>query len=453
MTKILIGLCVLSVMVFIHEAGHFIVARLCGVVVESFSIGWGPVLFRKKWGQTEYRISLIPIGGYCGMKGESAFRQALEEKLTSIPKEEGGLYSASPFKRILIAFAGPFANYISAVFCFAIISAMGSVYYTTSNMVAPLHFYEKDVLTSAKEAKLEIGDKILEVNGKKTDTFYDIMKAVVVAANVKMPFKIERNGSVFTQEITPKLNPKTGAGVIGIYPFVPLSIDFISPSSIADKAGLLKGDEIKSIEGKDIYNTIDLQEELRIIANAEKESFTLGFERRGKMQNASINIVKLKDGSIDLGLGFKKEKIVVAGTSFFRSIIAGFVQTHETIMLTFKGFILLFKGVDLKQAVSGPLRITHMIGDVAQEGFKMSLAEGFRGILSFISIISISLFIMNLLPIPVLDGGLILLSFIEAVMRREISPKVTYRVQFIGFAFIAILFVFALTADIMFLAG
>ena len=94
-----------------------------------------------------------------------------------------------------------------------------------------------------------------------------------------------------------------------------------------------------------------------------------------------------------------------------------------------------------------------MIGDVAQEGFKMSVAEGFRGILSFISIISISLFIMNLLPIPVLDGGLILLSLVEAIMRREISPKLTYRVQFIGFAFIAILFVFALVADVMFLVG
>ena len=114
---------------------------------------------------------------------------------------------------------------------------------------------------------------------------------------------------------------------------------------------------------------------------------------------------------------------------------------------------MLFKGVELKNAVSGPLRITHMIGNVAQEGFKVSAGEGWRNILYFVSIISISLFIMNLLPIPVLDGGLILLSFIEAVIRRNIPPIVTYRVQFVGFAFIACLFVCAFLADLFFLIG
>ena len=110
MVKILIGLIILSIMVFIHELGHFIAAKLCGVVVESFSIGWGPVLFKKKKGDTEYRISAIPMGGYCGMKGEKAFQQAIEENLPAIPKKEGELYGVHPFKRIIIAFAGPFAN-------------------------------------------------------------------------------------------------------------------------------------------------------------------------------------------------------------------------------------------------------------------------------------------------------------------------------------------------------
>ena len=141
MIKILIGLLVLSVMVFIHELGHFIVAKLCGVAVQSFSIGWGPVLLKKAFRGTEYRLSLVPIGGYCGMKGENAFRKALEDKLNYIPKEEGGLYSATPIRRILIAFAGPFANYLCAVVCFANIRGMGSTYYNSSNIVAPLHFY------------------------------------------------------------------------------------------------------------------------------------------------------------------------------------------------------------------------------------------------------------------------------------------------------------------------
>lgn len=453
MIKILIGLIVLSVMVFIHELGHFLMAKLCGVAVESFSIGWGPVLLRKKIKGTEYRFSAIPMGGYCGMRGEKAFVKALEENLPNIPKEEGGLYSASPFKRILIAFAGPFANYISAIVCFAIISAMGAFYYTYSNVIAPIHHYDPVAITSAKEAGLEVGDKIIEINGKATNNFREIMLEVMPAADKKMVFKIERDGTIFEKEMTPKLNPKTGSGIIGIYPFVKLEIEDVSPSGVAHTAGLKKGDIIRSIDGKNVSNTIELQRELDVLYESQVEKATLGIDREGKMFEKEIYIIRLEKGGIDLGLSFQTQKVVVKGTGFFASIAQGFIRTHETILLTFKSFALLFKGIDLKQAVSGPLRITHMIGDAAQEGFRNSIAEGWANLLSFIAIISISLFIMNLLPIPVLDGGLILLSFIEAIMRHEISPKVIYRVQFIGFAFIAVIFVFAMVTDVLFFIG
>ena len=123
--KILIGLLGLTVVVVIHEFGHFLAAKLCGVTVESFSIGWGPVLFRKKFKQTEFRISAIPLGGYCGMKGEKAYQEALDNKLPEIPKEEGGLYTVHPLKRILIAFAGPFFNLIFACIATMIVLTIG----------------------------------------------------------------------------------------------------------------------------------------------------------------------------------------------------------------------------------------------------------------------------------------------------------------------------------------
>ena len=453
MIKILIGLLVLSVMVFIHEVGHFIVAKLCGVVVQSFSIGWGPVLLKKKIGDTEYRLSLIPIGGYCGMKGENAFRVAVEEKLDHIPREDGGLYNASPFKRMLIAFAGPFANYLSAVLCFAIISSLGSTYYTPSNKIVPVHLYEKEIETSAKLAGLESGDVILEIEGKKINSFRDIMQAVIASADTPLAFTIERNGNVFKKTITPLLNKKTGAGVIGVYPYVPLKVETIALDSTLHKAGILKGDIITKINGKNVAHTIALQRELQAIAETEKNEMLLEVIRDGKVISATVAIAKTDNGIINFPITFENIKVVESGTNFWKSILAGFLQTHKTIKLTFRGFAMLFKGIELKNAVSGPLRITHMIGDVAQEGFKVSAEEGWKGILYFISIISISLFIMNLLPIPVLDGGLILLSFIEAVMRRNIPPIVTYRVQFIGFAFIACLFVCAFVADVFFFIG
>ena len=446
MIKILIGLIILSVMVFIHELGHFIAAKMCGVIVESFSMGWGPILFKKKKGVTEYRISAIPMGGYCGMKGENAFRKALEENLPAMPKEEGALYSVHPFKRIIIAFAGPFANYLSAIFALMIVSAIGTTNYTTSNQIAPVYYYNENDDSPAKAAGLEMGDRIISINGKKTETFLDILKEVVPSAKENMTLMIERNGTVITKQVRPKLDPATGAGIIGFYNYIPLDIGGIKPHSAADYAGMLKNDTIIKINGKDVFNTIDVQNILKDL-NANTAEFTV--LRNGQELNKSINIIKTENG-FDLGMEFKTIKVEVPGTDFFTSIANGFILTHKNLVLTFKSLGLLFKGVDLKQAVSGPLRITHILGDVAQKGFKESFKEGTADLLNFISLISISLFIMNLLPIPIADGGLILFAFTEWALRREIKPKFLYYMQLAGFVIIGIVFLFALWGDISF---
>ena len=449
MVKILIGLIILSIMVFIHELGHFIAAKLCGVVVETFSIGWGPVLFKKKKGDTEYRISAIPMGGYCGMKGEKAFQQAIEEKLPAIPKKEGELYGVHPFKRIIIAFAGPFANYISAVLALAIVSAIGSSYYTSSNKIAPVYYYNEADDSPAREADLRMGDVILSINGEKTETFADIVRLIVPEAKEEVTLEIEREGQILTKKLRPKLDPKTGAGIIGFYSFIPLEIDSVKPSSSAELAGLKKGDLITEVNGIEVANTIDLN---RALGGISEKTAELGILRDGNKITKTVNLIRTENG-IDLGLKIKNIKVEIPGTGFFKSIVNGFVLTHKSFVLTFKSLGLLFKGVDFRQAVSGPVRITHMLGDVAAQGFKAGFLIGLSDILNFVSIISISLFIMNLLPIPILDGGLILFAFIEFIFRRQIHPKVLYYVQFIGIAFIGIVFIFALWGDIGYFLG
>ncbi len=449
MVKILIGLIILSIMVFIHELGHFIAAKLCGVVVETFSIGWGPVLFKKKKGDTEYRISAIPMGGYCGMKGEKAFQQAIEEKLPAIPKKEGELYGVHPFKRIIIAFAGPFANYISAVLALAIVSAIGSSYYTSSNKIAPVYYYNEADDSPAREADLRMGDVILSINGEKTETFADIVRLIVPEAKEEVTLEIEREGQILTKKLRPKLDPKTGAGIIGFYSFIPLEIDGVKPSSSAELAGLKKGDLITEVNGIEVANTVDLN---RALDGISEKTAELGILRDGNKITKTVNLIRTENG-IDLGLKIKNIKVEIPGTGFFKSIVNGFVLTHKSFVLTFKSLGLLFKGVDFRQAVSGPVRITHMLGDVAAQGFKAGFLIGLSDILNFVSIISISLFIMNLLPIPILDGGLILFAFIEFIFRRQIHPKVLYYVQFIGIAFIGVVFIFALWGDIGYFLG
>lgn len=456
MIKIFIGLIVLSIMVFIHELGHFIAAKLCGVDVESFSIGWGPVLLRKKIGQTEYRLSAIPLGGYCGMKNENAFKKALEEKLSYIPKEEGGLYSARPLCRILIAFAGPFANYLTAAIAFAVVSAIGYTYYTQKNIIAPVYYYETSAEPSpAKTADLRMGDKIIEIDGTKTETFSDIIKTVLPSAGKELTVKIERSGEILTKKITPALDKKTGAGVIGFYPFVIPKAAKIEKNSAAEIAGIKTGDIITAINGKKILNTVDFAAQLEKITedsgNAPAE-IALTYNRNGKELETLLEIKAEKQGLNKTGLGilFETIKIEIKGTGFFSSLKNGFAETHNSVVLTFKSLRLFFKGIDLRQAVSGPLRITHMIGEAAHQSFKEGFAAGLTGLLSFVAIISISLFIMNLLPIPILDGGLILLSLIEIIMRREIHPKIIYCVQFAGFIFIGALLILGLTGDILF---
>ena len=449
MVKILIGLIILSIMVFIHELGHFIAAKLCGVVVESFSIGWGPVLFKKKKGDTEYRISAIPMGGYCGMKGEKAFQQAIEENLPAIPKKEGELYGVHPFKRIIIAFAGPFANYISAVLALAIVSAIGSSYYTSSNKIAPIYYYNEADDSPAREADLRMGDVILSINGEKTETFADIVRLIVPEAKEEVTLEIERDGQILTKKLRPKLDPKTGAGIIGFYSFIPLEIDSVKPSSSAELAGLKKGDLIMEVNGIEVANTVDLN---RALGGINEKTAELGILRDENKITKTVNLIRTENG-IDLGLNIKSIKVETPGTGFFKSIVNGFVLTHKAFVLTFKSLGLLFKGVDFRQAVSGPVRITHMLGDVAAQGFKAGFLIGLSDILNFVSIISISLFIMNLLPIPILDGGLILFAFIEFIFRRQIHPKVLYYVQFIGIAFIGVVFLFALWGDIGYFLG
>ena len=444
---IIYGLIGLGFIVFIHELGHFITAKICGVTVESFSIGMGPILLHKTIKGTDYRLSLIPLGGYCGMKGQKDFQVALDEKLESITGDKDSFYGIHPLKRVIIAFSGPFFNFIFAAIAFMIISMIGYSYYTSENKIILANEVYPEMESIAEKAGLQTGDKILSVNDKETPYFTDIYEAISISANKKTDLQVQRDSEIFNIEVTPSLNKETGAGVLGIVSWTNPLIDSVEKNSIAEKVGLKEKDLILQINDDIIKNTADYNNAIQ-----KYDNFSMKVLRDNKeiiIENIELN--PQKEDKTTLGITFYTEKVKSKTYSFFPAIINGFVEAGNTTALTFKSLGLLFQGVDLTKAVSGPLRITVMLGDTAKAGFSAGFSTGIVTVFNFLAIISISLFIMNLLPIPILDGGLILFALIEAITKKQISPKIQYYVQFIGVGLILVLFVFAMFGDISYI--
>lgn len=444
---IIYGLIGLGFIVFIHELGHFITAKICGVTVESFSIGMGPILLHKTIKGTDYRLSLIPLGGYCGMKGQKDFQVALDEKLESITGDKDSFYGIHPLKRVIIAFSGPFFNFIFAAIAFMIISMIGYSYYTSENKIILANEVYPEMESIAEKAGLQTGDKILSVNDKETPYFTDIYEAISISANKKTNLQVQRDSEIFNIEVTPSLNKETGAGVLGIVSWTNPLIDSIEKNSIAEKVGLKEQDLILQINDDIIKNTADYNNAIQ-----KYDNFSMKVLRDNNeiiIENIELN--PQKEDKTTLGITFYTEKVKSKTYSFFPAIINGFVEAGKTTALTFKSLGLLFQGVDLTKAVSGPLRITVMLGDTAKAGFSAGFSTGIVTVFNFLAIISISLFIMNLLPIPILDGGLILFALIEAITKKQISPKIQYYVQFIGVGLILVLFVFAMFGDISYI--
>lgn len=363
--KWLYGILCLFFLVLFHEIGHFIFAKICGVKVESFSIGFGPVLLHKNIKGTDWRLSLIPLGGYCGMKGEQEFKTALEENLDEIKAEPDSLYGVHPLKRALIAFAGPFFNFIFAFIAFSLISGIGYTYYSYSNKIILADELYENSSSAARTAGLLTGDIITEVDNKKITDFSDLIREVSLKPDQNIKVKVLRNEQSIEFVIHTDMDKDDGTGKIGV---------------AADTSSLLE----KTVKANNI---------LEALANGIKD-------------------------------------------------------TVDVIYTTFKSIGILFKGVKIQNAVSGPARITDMLGSTVQNGFSAGAKVGIISVLNIMALISVSLFIMNLLPVPILDGSIILFALIEAVFRKKIKPKIQYILQFVGLGIIAILFIIGLIGDI-----
>ena len=354
---VIYGIILLGFLVFIHEAGHFIFARLFGVEVESFSLGMGPVLLHKKIGRTDFRLSLLPFGGYCGMKGEN------ESEFFDSPKDS--LYGANAFFRAAIGFAGPLFNLIFAVTAYFLVAIIGYSYFSAGNTVKIVTETYPEMHSAAWDGGIRSGDKIISMNGTEILDFSDIYSFVAMHADEDVSVDVLRDGQKLSFVVHTDMDTSTGEGKIGV---------MSDPWSVE-----------------------------------RRESRRYGF---------------------------------------FPAVGQGFIETRDTIAMTFKGISLLFKGLEPDKAVSGPARITTMLGSTAKNGFEAGFRTGICSVLQFMALISVSLFLMNLLPFPILDGWLVLTSLIEAIFKIRLSSNVRIAVQFVGIALIALMFGFAVLSDL-----
>jgi regulator of sigma E protease len=444
--KILLGLLGLGVVVFIHELGHFLAARWMGIGVEAFSIGWGKPILKKTIRGVEYRLGLFPLGGYCKMKGENEFQAAYEQGRQGVEAEPGSYFAASPLRRIVTCAAGPLFNLIFAALVLSAIWGAGFNIYTMGNRIVLLSDIEGGV-HPADQAGLKTGDRIVEIGGKKITYYHDIQENIAVNPERALPLKVERDGEIRELSVRPALDKSTGAGRIGVYDWTEPVVASVAEGSPAALAGLLPGDRILRVNGEDLSYTAGIYRILR----DRPGTLELEYLRGGEAARAGMVLSYDEKGDTRTGIAYQGIQYRSPRLSPPAALARGLRETGKTLTVSLRSLGLLFRGIDLTQAVSGPVRITYMAGDIAAAGFSQSFGAGVSSLANFLALISIALGVMNLLPLPILDGGMIVLFLVEGFRRKPLHPRAIQVVQTVGVALIFGLMVFAVFGDIMYL--
>jgi regulator of sigma E protease len=451
--KILLGLVGLGIVVFVHELGHFIAARLVGIDVDAFSIGWGRPILAKKIGGVEYRLGMFPIGGYCKMRGENEFTEAWESKRNGAAQDTGTFFGARPAARIFVAFAGPLFNLIFAMIVFTVIWGTGFEFTTMSNRIVLVSDIFSGESYPAERAGLKTGDRIIEINGKSVENYRDIQGLIAVNAEKRLHFTVLREdpdgqSKKLDLYIEPEMEKSSGAGRIGVYFWADPIVESVSPDSPAQSAGLKAGDRIVSVNGEPFLYSVALLKFLDS-GGTRPDALNIQAERGGGLVNIKLPIPE--DESAPIGIAWQMQTFHTPRYSIAGAVVKGMSEMWDTFIVSVRSISLLFRGVDLTKAVSGPVRVTYMAGEIAADSFSHSAGAGFRSTANFLALISIALAVMNLLPLPVLDGGMIVLFLIEIARRRPLHPRFIAAYQTTGIALIGVLMLFAVFGDILFL--
>jgi len=426
-------LVLIGVMILIHEFGHYWAARFFDVKVETFSFGFGPRLFGFKKGETDFRVAGIPFGGYVKMTGEQVGDENANDPRSFLNKPR--------WQRMIIAFAGPAMNILLAI---VVLTGLFMVHFpkipTTPSPVVGYVLPD----SAAAKAGIREGDRIVQVGDTYNPTWEDIGMKEVTSAGHPLSVWIVRDGQRERVTVTPTLDPRTGTGFAGWGEESEIEIASVLSDKPAAKAGLKPGDIVLSVNGQPVRSTPKLRE---IVTGTGGKPVQIEYSRDGKRTTVSVTpVMSSADGPDRWMIGVSLEPRVVFVSLSLPQALAESVKANAKNATFIYQFLrgVVERRMSPKSA-AGPIGIAQMSGEAAREGATAYLALA--------AALSLNLAIVNLLPVPILDGGVILMLLVEMFMRRDLSLRVKEAALKLGFVFLMMVVAFAIYNDIAKLAG
>lgn len=433
---------VLGVLVAFHEFGHFLMARWVGVRVLKFSLGFGPKLFGRQIGDTEYLVSAVPLGGYVKLFGE-------EESDATTPEEQRHSFThQNLWSKVLIVFGGPGFNFLLAYLIFAVWLATGAPLFVPSFKDLTPDVEAMKPGSPAATAGLKVGDRVLRVNEKDISTRTELFDAVARSNGRPLTLDVRRETQVKTLVITPEATAVQSDGkevtvyTLGIEETAPV-ITAVMHGSPAMEAGFKPGDRVVAIEGQAVHSWMQMTE---LVRDSPNKPLRVEVARDGR--TVAMTVTPAPEKAVIEGKTVEIGKIGVSGPG--RSLIRasnplfaawhGLEATWGWTELTVVGIYKMIAGEISSKNIGGPLTIASISGDAG--------AQGMSSVLFLIAILSINLGVLNLLPIPILDGGHLLFFLIEAVLRKPLGDRQRELAQQVGLLLLVCIMVFAFWNDI-----
>jgi len=423
---------VLGVLIFVHEFGHFIIAKRSGVGVLRFSLGFGPKILGKKIGETEYQISAFPLGGYVKIIGENPEEEVSEE-------DRGRSFSGKSIPtRMAIIGCGPLMNMFLAFAFLCLVALIGAKIPAFMEAPPRVGWVEPD--SPGQRSGMQAGDLVISINDQKVSNWEEVKLVVATNPNQRLRVDIEREGSIVTKELIPEEEEFFGIGYTGLQPGWPPIIEKIIKGDPADLGGLKKGDLILAIDGEEMSHWIQMAMTIR--KNPDK-ILTFKVKRGQEILSFSIKPKVVQDGGKTIGLiGISPQPRdrILKRYGPLRAIVWGARETLKRTKMTLTILWRLLVRKISHKALGGPISIFVFAGATAKTGI--------TALMDFMAGLSIMLAIVNTFPIPLLDGGHLLFLGIEAIRRKPIGARAREFAYRVGLVFIIMLMLIVFYNDI-----